>query len=95
MDKEDFLPIGSVVLLNGGKKELMIIGYGMSVKDKDGIKTFDYASCLTPEGVREENDLFLFNKNDISEIIDIGLIDEDWLKYKNEIKEKIGGNYGG
>ena len=44
---KNYLPIGSVVLLNEGNKKLMI--YGRRQLDSSR-KLFDYIACLYPEG---------------------------------------------
>jgi hypothetical protein len=41
---EDLLPIGSVVLLNGANKKLMI--YGRKQLQADTGKLWDYVGCL-------------------------------------------------
>ena len=55
-----FLPIGTVVLLKGGVKKLMITGF-MSVEKENINKAYDYCGCLYPEGVLSSNNSFLFN----------------------------------
>ena len=71
---ENLLPIGSIVLLTGGTKTLMIIGYGIEVE-----KHFDYIGVLYPEGLTGSDNLGFFNHKDIKEIINNG--------YKNETSE--------
>ena len=69
------LPIGSVVLLNGGKKPLMI--YGIRQADaQDTSKEYDYISVLYPEGNLGEKTQFLFNHSDIEKILFRGFEDE-------------------
>ena len=48
MEKE-FLPVGSVVLLKGGTKRVMVTGF-CSVDNDDTTKIYDYTGCLYPEG---------------------------------------------
>ena len=48
--QEKYLPIGSVVLLKGGKKRLMITGYCMQTQEKPGV-IYDYSGCIFPEGL--------------------------------------------
>ena len=43
--KKDILPLGSVVLLNGGTKKVMIIGYCMKTPEKPN-KMYDYCGCV-------------------------------------------------
>ena len=63
---DGFLPIGSVVLLKGAQKKLMIIGrFQVSVKTE---KIYDYSGCLYPEGFMNPQDLFLFQNDDIEKV---------------------------
>ena len=75
---ERFLPIGTVVLLKGGKKELMIISYCIipsgEAYDKNGkidVKDtmFDYGACVYPEGMITSDQLFAFNHGQIDKIV--------------------------
>lgn len=78
MEKEEkFLPIGTVVLLKGGKRELMITGYCIipsgEIYDKSGKidatgKMFDYGACIYPEGIITSNQSFAFNHEQIEKI---------------------------
>ena len=78
MEKDErFLPIGTVVLLKGGKRELMINSYCITpngeVYDKSGKvdaagKMFDYGACLYPEGMITSDQLFAFNHDQIDRI---------------------------
>ena len=78
---EKFLPIGTVVLLKGGKKELMIMGYciipGEEAYDKKGKvdvsnRVFDYGGCVYPEGMITSNQLFAFDHSQIEKVSFIG-----------------------
>ena len=75
---EKFLPIGTVVLLKGGKKELMIMSYCIvpsgETYDKDGKvdirdQMFDYGGCAYPEGMLTSDQLFAFNHEQIEKIV--------------------------
>ena len=69
--KERFLPIGSIVLLNGGTKELMITGYCIvsedALKEKEknpsGVRIYDYSACTYPEGFVRTDLNILFDHN--------------------------------
>lgn len=85
-----FLPIGTVVLLKNGKKELMIISYRIKpngeVYDKNGKvnihdKTFDYGACLYPEGMIESDQIFAFNHEQIESI--------SFLGYQTDIQKEL------
>ena len=75
MDIRQLLPIGSVVLLKGGRKKVMI--YGVKQTDKSSGIEYDYISVLYPEGNMGEAGQFLFNHSDIDEIYFRGCEDEE------------------
>lgn len=72
---KDILPLGSVVLLNGGTKKVMVIGYCMKTPEKPN-QIFDYCGCVFPEGVLRSDITCVFNHEQIKEVCFSG--------YKNE-----------
>jgi hypothetical protein len=70
----DLLPIGSVVLLKGGAKKLMIIGIKQVKTDEVTNETqeFDYISVLYPEGFLGAEGNFLFNHADVNDVVFTG-----------------------
>lgn len=65
-----YLPIGSVVLLKESTKKIMVTGTCVALKeDQNNSKIFDYMGCLWPEGIIDTNKNFLFNEDDISEVV--------------------------
>lgn len=82
--EEKYLPIGTVVLLKGATKRIMICGFcchGTGENDK----MFDYVGCLSPEGFISSDKNLLFNHDQIDKIINMGFIDEE----EKEFKEKL------
>ena len=75
MDIRQLLPIGSVVLLKGGRKKVMI--YGVKQTDKSSGIEYDYISVLYPEGNMGEAGQSLFIHSDIDEIYFWGCEDEE------------------
>lgn len=75
MEIKELLPIGSIVLLKGGKKRLMVFG----VKQMDnGTKIeYDYIGVLYPEGNMGEAGQYLFNHENIDQIFFRGYEDEE------------------
>ena len=65
--KKEFLPVGSVVLLKGGTKRVMVTGF-CSVDNDDTTKIYDYTGCLYPEGIINSNEICLFNDNQIEQV---------------------------
>ena len=82
MEFEKYLPLGTVVMLKGAKKRIMIIGY-LPVTIKDNKKmVHDYAACIYPEGIISSDSTLLFNHDQIDKIYFLG-------NYDGEAKELI------
>ena len=76
------MPIGSVVLLKGAEKRLMIVGV-CRMEEKDGKQLiWDYAGCYYPEGYIDENKVFLFNNDMIDTVYAIGFQDEEQFEFE-------------
>ena len=76
MKIRELLPIGSIVLLKDGEKRLMISGIMQT--DVGGTqKNFDYMGVLYPEGHIGEGFQYLFNHEDINEIVFRGFEDSE------------------
>ena len=100
MDTTDFLPIGSVVLLNEGTKKLMITAF-CTVPEDSPEEVYDYCGCLFPEGVISSDEIYVFDHDQIQDILFIGYEDDEQKAfhetlvdsvgdiYKNEIKQAI------
>lgn len=81
---EKYLPIGSVVMLKGGTKRVMITGF-CTVPNEDKEKVYDYSGCLYPEGVISTEQVLLFNHSDIEKIYYLGYIDDEEKKFKERL----------
>ena len=88
MNKEKYLPIGTVVLLKDAKKRVLITGFAAKGKET-GDKMFDYMGCLYPEGVISSEQNLLFNHEQIDKIFYIGYIDEEWKNIEVKLKEVV------
>ena len=85
---EKFLPIGTVVMLKGGTKRLMITGFCMY--DKGNVsKMYDYCGCLYPEGMISSDQTALFDHEQIEKIYYVGLQDEDEKKFKEQLEQLL------
>ncbi len=76
MNVKELLPVGSVVLLNGGEKKLLIIGIKQINSGGDG-EEYDYLGILYPEGYIGEDYQYMFNHMDIKEVVFKGYEDEE------------------
>lgn len=86
MNNEKYLPIGTVVMLKGGTKRVMITGF-CTYADKDKSKLYDYSGVLYPEGFIASNQTLLFNHDQIEKIYHMGLIDEEEKEFKKLLNE--------
>ena len=77
MNKKE-LPIGTVVMLVGGSKKVMITGYRS--KNADADKVFDYNGCVFPEGLME-NIYCLFDASQIEDVLYMGLESDEQKDY--------------
>lgn len=87
---KELLPIGSVVLLKEGTKKLMIIGI-KPVSEDNPNTVFDYIGVVYPEGYLSNEYNFLFNHNDINDVVFIGYNNperEDFIEFMEEAFKK-------
>ena len=84
MKIKELLPIGTIVLLKDGEKRLMINGILQTDMNKTQ-KKYDYIGILYPEGHIGEGFQYLFNHEDISEIIFRGFEDSE----RDEFLDKL------
>lgn len=82
---KNFLPVGSVVLLKGAKKRLMIIGR-IQVCDR---KIYKYSGVLYPEGYLGDDKLYVFNEEDVDVLYYKGMQDEEEFQFEEQLIEQI------
>lgn len=85
--KKTLLPIGSVVLLKGGQKRLMICGR-IQTDVATGIK-YDYSACYYPEGILNSKELFMFNNDNIQRLFFVGFQDGEELAFRHFIEDEL------
>ena len=83
--KEKFLPVGTVVMLEGGSKRVMINGF-CAIDPEEPKKMYDYSGVLFPEGALSSDQALLFNHEQIKEISHMGLEDEESRKFNLKMK---------
>ena len=92
---KNLLPIGSVVLLKGGFKKIMITGIKAASSDEPN-NFHDYIGVFYPEGFMGNEGNFLFNHDDINDVVFTGYNNperEAFLEYleqefDNKVQEK-------
>lgn len=91
---KDLLPIGSVVLLKGGSKKLMIIGL-KPTKESQPDDVYDYIGVLYPEGFISNEYNFLFNHEDINDVVFTGYNNperESFVEFMQEAYDNLNKN---
>jgi len=84
---KELLPIGSVVMLKGGSKRVMVCGR-IQTKAK-GKTRFDYSACFFPEGIMNPKEMFLFNNEDIETVYFVGLQDVEEFQFREYINRQL------
>lgn len=85
---KDLLPIGSMVLLKGGEKRIMICG---RIQAKSGDDTiYDYSACYYPQGIVDASNMFFFNRDAIAQVFFIGFQDGEELAFRHDVLDRLG-----
>ena len=85
---EKYLPVGTVVMLKGGSKRVMITGFCTTDVENPNMM-YDYAGCLYPEGFLSSEQTALFNHDQIVQVYHVGLIDEEEKAFKSQLKQIV------
>lgn len=87
MDKRNFLPIGTVVVMKGeAQRKVMVITRALATKFNDEMVFFDYGGCFYPIGLLGDQILY-FNQQDIAEVVHMGYSDEYEAKQQEQINK--------
>ena len=92
MKYDKYLPLGTIVLLKGGIKKVMITGFCVTQNDA---KMHDYTGCLYPEGYMTSSEILVFDHDNIDRIYAIGYSDDEEKEFKKTLDsllaEKVDG----
>ena len=83
---EKILSIGSVVLLKGGTKKVMVTGY-LAVNNENQKEMYDYSGCLYPEGFLDSEQVLLFNSDQIEKVFFEGYVDEEQQEFTKKLND--------
>ena len=88
--RERFLPIGTVLLLKGGKKQVMVTSYCIFPTNSSGTerKMYEYGGCVYPEGILDSNMACAFNHDQIEKIYYTGYTSEAQTKLSQLLNSK-------
>lgn len=82
--EEKYLPMGSVVRLKGATKRIMIVGY-LAVRHEQPDIVYTYSGISYPEGFMSNDQIILFNHDQIEEISFKGFVSEEQQVYERHI----------
>ncbi|MDN0044232.1 DUF4176 domain-containing protein [Mediterraneibacter glycyrrhizinilyticus] len=85
---KDLLPIGTVVLLKGGNKRVMICGRIQAKSGDD--KIYDYSACYYPQGIIGADTLFFFDRDAIEKVFFIGFQDPEEMAFRHDVLDALG-----
>ena len=83
-----YLSIGTVLMLRGEGKKVMVIGY---LGTDDNGKEVDYMAVTYPEGYMSAENIVGFNKNEVLQILHEGYRDVEQERFFNEITAYLQG----
>lgn len=87
MNIEELLPIGSIVQIKNSEKRLMIFGIKQSgIVESENVEA-DYIGVLYPEGNMGLQYQYLFNHDDIEEIVYRGFEDSERDIFVDQLAE--------
>lgn len=82
------LPLGSVVTLNNGSDNRIMIVSRASIVMQNGEETkFDFGGTYIPSGIINSNELLFFNSEDIKTIDFLGFIDANEQRFAYDYKK--------
>lgn len=84
----ELLPVGSIVLLEGGTKKTVIMGI-LQMNEENPGQVYDYLGVPYPEGYMGQGSSYLFKHENIAEVIWRGYEDEDRAKMMNFLEKMV------
>lgn len=91
VNRIDYLPLGSVVLLHGGIQKLLIIARGINTNQGGQTVFFDYGAVLYPEGLIGDR-MAYFSHDAVSKVVFFGYDDEESKICTNNINNYLVAN---
>ena len=81
MKIENLLPIGSVVTVKDANKSMVIIG----ILTEHLGERYDYIAVLDPEGYLSQDEIFLFNHEDIARVEFLGFMNSEFQVFRQSV----------
>lgn len=84
-NKDELLPLGTLVLLKDTNRQLIITGRMQKLAADPSGEIWDYSGCAYPRGFMSNNDSYAFNADQIEKVYFRGYEDEDEIKYNKQL----------
>lgn len=88
-EKEQILPIGTVIITKDGNIPLMIVSRGALFEQDGKVGYFDYSAVPYPTGITNGEEFAFFNREDVESIIFFGYINSDEQLFAENYDELI------
>ena len=88
-EKEQVLPIGTVIITKDGNIPLMIVSRGALFEQDGKVGYFDYSAVPYPTGITDGEEFAFFNREDVESIIFFGYINSDEQLFAENYDELI------
>ena len=86
--RKNLLPLGTVVLLKGANKRVMICG---RIQTRVGVrKVYDYSAFPYPEGIVDPSRMLFFDHDSIARVYFIGFQDEEEFAFRSRVLSNLG-----
>lgn len=82
----DYLPVGSIVQLKGAVNKAVIIGV-LHTDPSEPNRIYDYAVVAYPVGYLSSGEVYLKDKEDITQIYYLGYVTDDQISLNKRIQE--------
>ncbi len=82
---EKYLPLGTVCLLKGGQKFIMVTGY-LGVNPNENNEVYDYMGVIFPMGIISTDINFMFNHSQIEKVVFKGFENDESKEFIEKIK---------
>lgn len=93
MSTINYIPLGSVVLLQGGTQKILIVARGINTRQNGETVFFDYGAVLYPDGLTSDR-MAYFNHEAISRVLFYGYDDEENRNCCDNINRYLANNPG-
>lgn len=88
MSQQAFLPIGTIVILKGSEKKMMIVSRLVITSIEEEVVYFEYGACAYPEGMVGDTVRY-FNSDEIVHVVHHGFADGEDVALQERLIEVL------